>query len=279
MNLKARIYHTLPDALQPVAESVYNAVIGNLAAAYIKLHPEKKREKQHHHQFVDEFFSSEKEYREFVQEFEGEDIDEIRNDALEQFQQMTAGDNIVGTVAMATAKDYYALIRKQQPDIIVETGVSNGLSTLSVLLALQMNENGHLYSIDYPFRADESLEEFRQETFDNYAGAAIPSDKEPGWIIPDQLRDRWDLIIGKSQRELPLLLSELESIDMFIHDSEHSHPCMMFEYELGYEWLSDGGILLSDDINWNDAFSVFTTVRSPECGKLSRRVGYVVKSS
>ena len=42
MNLKARIYHTLPDALQPVAESVYNAVIGNLAAAYIKLHPEKK---------------------------------------------------------------------------------------------------------------------------------------------------------------------------------------------------------------------------------------------
>lgn len=280
MAVKTRIYHALPDTLQPVAEYGYNAVIGGLTSVYLALHPEKKSDEQHHQQFVDQFFASKQEYRGFVQEFENGDAAEIRDDALEQFQRMAAGENnIGGTIARATARDYYALVRKQQPDTIVETGVSNGLSTLSILLALHMNENGHLCSIDYPLKADESLEEFRQETFNNYGGAAIPSDKEPGWIIPDHLQSRWELIVGRSQRELPLLLSELDSIDMFIHDSEHSHPCMMFEYELSYEWLSDGGILLSDDINWNTAFSTFTTVRSPEHGKLSREVGYIIKSS
>jgi hypothetical protein len=64
---------------------------------------------------------------------------------------------------------------------------------------------------------------------------------------------------------------------MFVHDSEHSHPCMMFEYELAFEWLDDGGLLLSDDITWNDAFSVFTDVREPEHGNVSGGVGYVLK--
>lgn len=52
---------------------------------------------------------------------------------------------------------------------------------------------------------------------------------------------------------------------------------MMFEYELTYEWLADGGVILSDDILWNEAFSVFTDVRKPEYGKLKNNVGYLRK--
>jgi hypothetical protein len=164
----------------------------------------------------------------------------------------------LGGVSLQAAKDYYAIIRKQEPNKVVETGVCNGISTLVILLALNKNDSRHLYSVDYPFRADESLEEFQKETLENYGGAAIPSDKEPGLIIPDELRSQWDLIIGKSQRELPQLLTELGAIELLIHDSEHSHPCMMFEYELAYEWIETDGLILSDDISWNDAFDLFT---------------------
>lgn len=144
-------------------------------------------------------------------------------------------------------------------------------------MALQENESGQLYSIDYPLRADESLDEFRVETFDEYGGAAIPSDKDPGWIIPTELQSRWSLTVGKSQRELPRLLAEFDEIDMFIHDSEHSLPCMLFEFEIAYEWLTTEGIILADDINWNDAFSTFTEVRETVFGRLSHGVGYMRK--
>jgi hypothetical protein len=52
---------------------------------------------------------------------------------------------------------------------------------------------------------------------------------------------------------------------------------MMFEYELAHEWVEDGGVILSDDIGWNEAFSVFTSVRNPSWGKLSNNVGYIIK--
>lgn len=55
---------------------------------------------------------------------------------------------------------------------------------------------------------------------------------------------------------------------------------MMFEYELAYEWLAEGGVLLSDDISWNDAFDIFVDVRTPtHWGRLSRNIGYAVKDS
>jgi hypothetical protein len=41
--------------------------------------------------------------------------------------------------------------------------------------------------------------------------------------------------------------------------------------------MTDGGVILSDDISWNDAFSVFVEVRKPEYGKLSDNIGYVKK--
>lgn len=60
----------------------------------------------------------------------------------------------------------------------------------------------------------------------------------------------------------------------YVQEFEHG---MMFEYELVYGWLDRGGTILSDDITWNDAFSVFTNVRDPNWRKLSSDVGYIVK--
>ena len=159
---------------------------------------------------------------------------------------------------------------------MVETGVCNGCSTLFLLLALNKNEKGHLYSIDYPFYADESISEFKSETFDNYGGAAIPSDREPGWIIPNDLRSRWTLSLGKTQEKLPRLLDEVAPVDFFIHDSEHSHPCMMMEFELAWTYLAKSGWIISDDIDWNTSWEIFTEVRDPsQTGQIATSIGYL----
>ena len=130
-----------------------------------------------------------------------------------------------------------------------------------------MNKNGDgiLYSVGYTYYYDD-IEEFRGNTFDRFAGAAIPSDRKLGWIVPDSLQDRWKLKIGKSQREIHNLFCGIEEIDMFIHGSEHSHPYMMFEYEIAREWISENGVILSDDINQSLAFDVFNRVRDTRWG-------------
>lgn len=227
-------------------------------------------------EFTELFFSSRREYSQYAEEFDKGPAAGLRSQGIERYRQL-AGVDSFGGIGLDIARAYYTLVRKLQPQEIIETGVCNGVSTLGVLLALQENGSGTLHSIDYPFRAEESLDEFRAETFRGYGGATIPSDKDPGWIIPDELRSRWNLTVGKSQRELPRIVSEVGSFELFIHDSEHSHPCMMFEYELAHEWLQPGGVMLSDDINWNEAFDIFTDVRDIGYGRVSDGVGYVVK--
>lgn len=227
-------------------------------------------------EYLEFFFDSEDEYQQYVSEFDDGPATDLRDQALNDYQRLTGERGLAG-IGLDTSRDYYALTRKLKPETVIETGVCNGISTLSILLALEKNGSGGLYSIDYPLRANESLEEFREETFEEYGGAAIPKDKNPGWIIPGELRTRWDLTIGKSQRELPKLMTKLGTLDLFVHDSEHSYPCMMFEYELAYEWLKNNGVILSDDITWNDAFSVFTDVRDTKSGEIRENVGYIRK--
>lgn len=170
----------------------------------------------------------------------------------------------------------YTIIRKEKPKIVVETGVCNGFSTGVILYALEKNQKGRLYSIDYPFHSDDSIDEFKSETFSGYGGASIPADKNPGWVVKDQLKERWEYKEGKSQKILPELVNELEKIDIFMHDSEHSHPAMMFEYEIVWPLLTN--MLISDDISWNQAFDIFSEVRVPEKKmKLNKKIGVLLK--
>jgi len=40
---------------------------------------------------------------------------------------------------------------------------------------------------------------------------------------------------------------------------------MLFEFELAWQYLSPGGVLVSNHIGWNNAFQTFVADRSPEC--------------
>jgi predicted O-methyltransferase YrrM len=169
----------------------------------------------------------------------------------------------------------YRLLRGLRPRVSVETGVCNGVSTAFLLLALEDNEEGELYSIDLPEVAGE---EYEPGTFwDGKGGAVIPPGKEPGWMVPPTLRDRWRLVLGRSQEELPPLLGRLGEIDFFMHDSEHSYECMSFEFRTAWAALREGGVLVADDVNVNAAWDEFARDVGREPEPLGSKLAMIVK--
>jgi len=75
--------------------------------------------------------------------------------------------------------------------------------------------------------------------------------------VPEDLKERWQLILGSSREKLPLLLDTLNKIDIFYHDSDHSYENMSFEFNTVFPFMPENGIIVSDDITDNDAFSDF----------------------
>lgn len=169
----------------------------------------------------------------------------------------------------------YAVLRKLRPAIAVETGVCNGVSTAFLLLALDANGAGELWSVDLPEIAGEDYE---PGTFwDGKGGAVVPAGKKPGWMIPERLRDRWHLNLGRSQDELPGVLEQLGTIDFFMHDSEHSEACMRFEFESAWPRLGAGGVLAADDVTVNTAFADFASAHDREPIEIGPKLALLVK--
>jgi len=145
----------------------------------------------------------------------------------------------------------YALVRKFRPSIVVETGVSAGISSAYMLQAMEDNKYGHVYSIDYP---DHTMPE------EHY----LPKGVESGFAVPPYLRHRWTLCVGKSEELLEPLLAKVGEIDVFVHDSEHSYQNMFLEYSKAWGYIKDKGLLISHDINDNKAFRDFAELHKKE---------------
>jgi len=144
----------------------------------------------------------------------------------------------------------YFLVRELKPEIIIETGVHRGVSSLFILQALEDNGKGELYSIDLP------LAEYDTDSR-GVTKSLLPPEKI-GVCVSKNLKKRWNLILGDSKKELPKLLSSLKSIDMFLHDSKHTYEHMMWEFDTIWPSLSEDGVLVSDDTNWNTSFVDFS---------------------
>ena len=134
--------------------------------------------------------------------------------------------NLVGTVV--------ALMR---PAVMVETGVALGFTTATVLTAMRENGHGHLYSVDLP-------------------AIQYDPDEAVGREVPEDVRDRWTLTLGPSQRVLPGLVARVAPLDVFLHDANHAYGAQLFEYRTAWPHLRSGGVLLSDDVG-NPAFVEF----------------------
>jgi predicted O-methyltransferase YrrM len=142
----------------------------------------------------------------------------------------------------------FCLIRGFRPSIVVETGVAQGVSSYLILKALELNGYGRLVSIDFP---QQNPEGYTYQTCDPlYISKGLKS----GWLVPRDLRKFWTLKLGKSSEILPTINDE---VDVFFHDSEHSYRNMKFEFEWAYTHLSAGGVITSDDVGWNSAWTEF----------------------
>ena len=140
---------------------------------------------------------------------------------------------------LSLARLCYAVCRLQKPSVAVETGVAHGVTTAFLLQAMAENGAGELWSIDLPPLAGNS-------------------DDQVGFFVPAGLRPLWRLRRGRTRHLLPRLVSELPSIDLFLHDSLHTYRNMRWEFETVWPRLRPGGVLLSDDINMNRAFERFS---------------------
>jgi len=129
----------------------------------------------------------------------------------------------------------YLSCRLIEPEVVVETGVAYGVSSAFILRALEKNGRGTLYSVDLP--------PLRRE-YEKFWGIAVP----------ESLRVRWRLHRGSSARVLPRLLQEVHRVDLFVHDSLHTHRNMRREFDTIWPRLRNGGLLLADDVERNRAF-------------------------
>jgi len=123
---------------------------------------------------------------------------------------------------------WYAVVRALRPELVIETGVHDGLGSALLLRALERNGTGRLIGFDLT--------------------------AESGWLVPSSLRDRYELVLGDVRETLPRELSG-RRVDVFIHDSLHTYEHEQFELALALERGAENVVLVSDNAHATDALS------------------------
>ena len=170
--------------------------------------------------------------------------------------------------ALIQAPLLYLLVRALRPERAIETGISSGYSARLILEALEKNGTGHLDSI--------GIDVFGLARGGPEDGRALVG-RSVGWLVPERLKPRWSLHLGRSDEHLPRLLAGYPSgIDLFLHDSLHQYETMRWEYEAAYPSLRVGGLLASHDIHANRAWPEFVeTHHLPGDEELDHDLGVV----
>ena len=123
-----------------------------------------------------------------------------------------------------------------KPKKLIEFGVANGWSTLSILLACRKNNSGSLISIDMPYYFENAKK---------FIGKIIDKKKFP----------EWELLIGPQINFFNKIASH--KYDFCHYDSDKSYQGRILIYNKIWQNLNKNGILLSDDISDNLAFFHF----------------------
>ena len=160
----------------------------------------------------------------------------------------------------------YVLCRTMKPSVVVETGVASGISSSFILRALGKNAKGNLFSIDVPW---QTVKQNWQLKPTDEVIRELPIETKSGWIIPDHLRNRWELTIGRSAEKLPLLLKQVGAVDIFFHDSEHTYENMVWEFNTIWPSLRKGGVMMAHNIDKHSAFADFEKTVGGTSFKLS----------
>jgi len=154
----------------------------------------------------------------------------------------------------------YLMIRALRPSVVLETGTAAGFSTAFMLQALKDNREGDLFSISLHDMIDTGYPDQRGQV-DLIRTLTTP---RIGDVIPSGLRGRWHLTEGKTQTELEPLLRRIGPIGMFFRDDDHKAELMHWEFSAVWDRLSEDGLLVSDDVDWNGSYREFCEERGLE---------------
>jgi predicted O-methyltransferase YrrM len=169
---------------------------------------------------------------------------------LEAIREKYEAHYAAGWVNLDDALFLYWLVRKLNPKIIVQTGVCNGLSSAFMMLGLAKNgPQGSLHAIDLPpvFNPNEPGWTVKGKVY----GVVIPEGETSGWIVPDAYRNRFEVWNGDAKALLPKMIDQVEAVDLFYHDSDHTYDHMTFEFREAKRKLRPGGLVVGDDVSWN----------------------------
>jgi predicted O-methyltransferase YrrM len=147
----------------------------------------------------------------------------------------------------ARALFLYVAVRALRPAVVVETGCFSGWDSTVILTALRRNSFGRLVTIDLP----------PQDVPLGSEMPTMPADLAPGFLVPASLRTDWDLRVADARVELPRVLAEVERVDVFFHDSDHSYSHVVWELASAWLHAPSGGVLVADDVSWNTAMPDF----------------------
>jgi hypothetical protein len=102
----------------------------------------------------------------------------------------------------------YVVARAEKPELVVETGIHDGLASLVLLRALERNA--------------EDGRPGRLLSFDLFA--------DTGWLVHERLRGRWQRVQGSTLTDLAPVLRGLR-VDMSVHDASADDGILRAEFD------------------------------------------------
>ncbi len=130
----------------------------------------------------------------------------------------------------------YFLVRKLMPNIVVETGVAAGWSSLAILRGLNKNRNGKLYSSDFPY--------FRLDNPEQYIGILAKNElNRMDWFL-DIRGD--DVAINEIKKKIGN-----KPIDIIHYDSDKSYSGRDKFLKDLYSNINSQTLIIFDDIQDN----------------------------
>ncbi len=151
----------------------------------------------------------------------------------------------------------YFLVRLREPAVVVETGVAAGFSSHAILLALERNGRGELWSSDFP-----------------YVRLPDPA-RAVGCAVPERLRSRWHLYLRGDVRNLRRIVRETGPIDLFHYDSDKSYIGRSRALRIVEPHLRTGAAVVFDDVQDNAFFLDLVRTRGGPARVFSHANKYV----
>lgn len=131
----------------------------------------------------------------------------------------------------------YFITRKLKPNNILETGVAVGYSSYALLLGIEKNGIGTLYSSDFPY--------FRIKDPEKYIGI----------LVPKKLKLNWNLFLEGDRINFGKIKKfDIEKFDLIHYDSDKTYKgrnLLLCEFN---NYLTKNTIIIFDDIQDNYHF-------------------------